>query len=107
VPVTAAGDGAKLSIAVATLLAALGGRRGRRAAAEGLGALVLVCRWVNGLLKAAESSWSASRSSDAHAAPAETSPRTSSFPSGRAVTASAFAVAVSATPAASINGQVS
>jgi membrane-associated phospholipid phosphatase len=106
VPVTAAGDGVKLSIAVATLLAALGGRRGRRAAAEGLGALVLVC-WVNGLLKAAESLWSASRSSDAHAAPAETSPRTSSFPSGRAVTASAFAVAVSATPAASINGQVS
>jgi undecaprenyl-diphosphatase len=77
-------------LAVGGLLAALGGRRGKRAAARGLVAIAIASAVANGpvklLVRRARPSWRA---------PLVRPPRTTSFPSGHSASAFAFAVAAS------------
>jgi undecaprenyl-diphosphatase len=76
--------------AVGGLLAALGGRRGRRAAAHGFVAIGLASAVANGPLKLLFR-----RARPSGRAPLIRPPRTTSFPSGHAASAFAFAVAAS------------
>lgn len=77
-------------LAVGGLLAAVGGRRGRRAATRGLTAIAIASTVANGplklLIRRARPNWRA---------PLVAAPRTTSFPSGHAASAFAFAVAAS------------
>jgi YegS/Rv2252/BmrU family lipid kinase len=77
-------------LAIAGLLAGSGGQRGQRAAARGLVAIAIASAVVNGplklLVRRARPSWRP---------PLVRAPRTTSFPSGHAASAFAFAVAAS------------
>jgi undecaprenyl-diphosphatase len=90
-----AADRSGLWLANAALLAATGGARGRRAAGNGLASIALSSAVVNGVLKPL----SARRRPDrqAHNVPVTrrvTMPRSTSFPSGHAASAFAFATGV-------------
>lgn len=75
-------------LAVAGGLAALGGRRGKRAVANGLAAIAIASALANGPLKLL-----VRRARPRGRAPLVRPPRTTSFPSGHAASAFAFAVA--------------
>jgi undecaprenyl-diphosphatase len=72
------------------LLATLGGQRGKRAAARGLVAIAIASAIANGPLK-----FTFRRARPSRRAPLVRPPRTTSFPSGHAASAFAFAVAAS------------
>jgi membrane-associated phospholipid phosphatase len=93
---TEATDGAKLWVAVALILAAVGGRRGRRAAAQGVSALVVVSPLVNGVLKQLSRRRRPTGILAVGLRQRGHAPKTSSCPSGHAASAAAFAVAASA-----------
>jgi undecaprenyl-diphosphatase len=76
--------------ASAGLLAALGGRRGKRAATNGLVAIAIGSALANGPLKLL-----VRRARPSGRVPLVRAPRTTSFPSGHAASAFAFAVAAS------------
>ena len=89
-----AADYSRLWLVVAVLLAALGGRRGRRAAGLGVLSLAAAASLANGPLKLA---FGRSRPDlDRMPFRAVRRPRTSSFPSGHAAVAAAFATGVGA-----------
>ncbi len=83
-------DRSLLWVVVAGLLAGVGGRRGRRAAARGLVGIAIASAVVNGPLKLL-----VHRARPRKRAPLVPTPRTSSFPSGHSASAFAFAVAAS------------
>ena len=93
--VSRAADHAKLWTAVAAGLAVAGGPRGRRAAADGLASLALTSTVVNLGLKSLGRRRRPDRAAD-HVPIARqvAMPRTTSFPSGHAASASAFAAGV-------------
>jgi undecaprenyl-diphosphatase len=83
-------DRALIWLAVGGLLAALGGPRGKRAAGRGFVAIGIASAVVNGPLKLV-----VRRTRPSWRAPLISPPRTTSFPSGHAASAFAFAVAAS------------
>ena len=90
-----AADGSVLWIATAAVLAALGGERGRRAAVHGLASIGVTSAVVNLLLKRLARRRRPDRAT--HGVPVArhvTMPVTTSFPSGHAASASAFATGV-------------
>jgi membrane-associated phospholipid phosphatase len=99
-----AADNSKLWIASAAVLATIGGRGGRRAAVNGLASVAVTSAVVNLVLKPLGSRHRPDRAT--HHVPVTrqvTMPRTTSFPSGHAASASAFATGVaSAAPEAGI-----
>jgi membrane-associated phospholipid phosphatase len=99
-----AADHSKLWLASAAVLAVTGGAGGRRAAANGLASTGLTSAIVNLFLKPIGGRRRPDR--DAYEVPAArhvSMPRTTSFPSGHAASASAFAAGVAtASPAAGI-----
>jgi undecaprenyl-diphosphatase len=99
-----AADHSKLWLGSSLLLAGAGGRRGRRAAVNGLVSTAATAIVVNALLKPLSARHRPDR--DAHGvsdARRITMPRTRAFPSGHAASAFAFAAGVtSALPAAGI-----
>lgn len=93
---TSAADHSKLWIASATVLVALGGRKGRRAALTGVAAIAATSAIVNLPMKLA----GARRRPDADAAGVPASrrvemPTSASFPSGHSASAAAFTAGVS------------
>jgi undecaprenyl-diphosphatase len=93
--ISRAADHAKLWSAVAALLALAGGRRGRRAAVDGLASLALTSTVVNVGLKSLGRRRRPDRA--AYHVPVGRQvamPRTTSFPSGHAASAAAFATGV-------------
>lgn len=95
--VSASADRSKIWIGCAAVLAAVGGSRGRQAAADGLASIVLTSAVVNLIVKPL----SARRRPDraAHNVPHArrvAMPRSTSFPSGHAASAFAFATGASA-----------
>ena len=93
---TRAADHSKLWFATAGVMAAVGGRTGRRAALTGLAAIGLTSAVVNLPMKVAGSRHRPDR--DAAGVPASRRvemPASSSFPSGHSASAAAFAAAVS------------
>jgi YegS/Rv2252/BmrU family lipid kinase len=88
VKLTEAADHSVLWLVLAATGAALGGRRGRRAAGMGVGALAFTSATVNGPLKLL-----VGRRRPTPRRWLRRTPRTSSFPSGHAASAFAFAVA--------------
>jgi membrane-associated phospholipid phosphatase len=99
-----AADHSALWLVDAALLAATGGERGREAAARGVASIALTSAVVNGLLKPLGARRRPDR--DAQHVPLVrqvTMPRSTSFPSGHAASAFAFAAGVaSADPRAGI-----
>jgi membrane-associated phospholipid phosphatase len=99
-----AADHSKLWLGSAGLLASTGGARGRRAALDGLASIALTSSVVNLALKPLADRRRPNR--DAHDVPAVrhvAMPRSTSFPSGHAASAFAFATGVGASlPAAGI-----
>jgi membrane-associated phospholipid phosphatase len=99
-----AADHSKLWLGSAGLLASAGGARGRRAAVDGLASIALTSSVVNLALKPLADRRRPDR--DAHDVPAVrhvAMPRSTSFPSGHAASAFAFATGVGASlPAAGI-----
>jgi membrane-associated phospholipid phosphatase len=99
-----AADHSKLWLGSAGLLATTGGPRGRRAAIDGLASIALTSSVVNLALKPLADRRRPDR--DAHDVPAVrhvAMPRSTSFPSGHAASAFAFATGVGASlPAAGI-----
>jgi membrane-associated phospholipid phosphatase len=99
-----AADHSKLWVASSAALCAVGGRRGRRAAADGLASIALTSAAVNLALKPLGNRHRPDRS--VHDVPVErrvTMPRSTSWPSGHAASAFAFTTGVgSAWPAAGI-----
>ena len=99
-----AADNSKLWIASAAVLATVGGPGGRRAAVNGLASVAVTSAVVNLVLKPLGRRQRPDRA--IHHVPITrqvTMPRTTSFPSGHAASASAFATGVaSAAPAAGI-----
>jgi undecaprenyl-diphosphatase len=91
VGLTRAADHSLLWIAVAGVLARAGGRRGRRAAVRGLGAISLASAVTNGPLKL-----TFHRHRPTRRPPLIRQPRSFSFPSGHSASAFAFATAASA-----------
>jgi undecaprenyl-diphosphatase len=90
-----AADGSKLWIAIAAVLATVGGGRGRRAARHGLVSIGVTSAVVNLLLKRLSRRRRPDRAT--HRVPVTrhvTMPATTSFPSGHAASASAFATGV-------------
>jgi undecaprenyl-diphosphatase len=91
-PLTSAADHSKLWLATAAVTAAVGGRRGRQAAAEGLVAVGLASATVNLVLKRV---WRRHRPDrdTAHVPPGRQvlMPSSTSFPSGHSASAFAFA----------------
>jgi undecaprenyl-diphosphatase len=102
--VSRAADNSKLWIASAAVLATVGGPGGRRAAVNGLASVAVTSAVVNLLLKPLGRRHRPDRAS--YHVPITrqvTMPRTTSFPSGHAASASAFATGVaSAAPEAGI-----
>ena len=93
-----AADNSKLWIGVAVVLAGTGGRRGRRAAADGLASVALTSAVMNLALKPLGARRRPDR--DKHRVPGQRQvpmPRSTSFPSGHAASAFAFASGVSRT----------
>ena len=99
-----AADHSKLWLASAAVLATAGGTRGRRAAVNGLASTALTSAVVNLVLKPLSARRRPDRAT--HNVPITrhvTMPRTTSFPSGHAASAFAFATGVTAaTPEAGI-----
>src|SRR3954452_18614719 len=99
-----AADHSKLWLGASALLAARGGRQGRRAARDGLASIALTSAVVNLLLKPLGNRRRPDR--DTHHVPIARQvqmPRSTSWPSGHAASAFAFATGVgSAWPAAGI-----
>ena len=99
-----AADNSKLWIASAAVLATIGGRGGRRAAVNGLASVAVTSAVANLVLKPLGRRHRPDR--DTYHVPITrqvTMPRTTSFPSGHAASASAFATGVaSAAPEAGI-----
>jgi membrane-associated phospholipid phosphatase len=99
-----AADHSKLWLGSAALLAAVGSAQGRRAAIDGLASIALTSSLVNLALKPLADRRRPDR--DAHEVPAVrhvAMPRSTSFPSGHAASAFAFATGVgSSLPAAGI-----
>jgi len=92
-----AADRSKLWLAVATLLAAVGGNRGRRAAKDGLASIALTSATVNLLLKPLGDRRRPNRDTyDVPVARQVAMPRSTSWPSGHAASAFAFATGVGA-----------
>ncbi|HEU4658953.1 MAG TPA: phosphatase PAP2 family protein [Capillimicrobium sp.] len=102
--VSRAADHSKLWLASAALLAALGGERGRRAAVHGLASTALTSTVVNAVLKPLGGRTRPDRVlHDVPVARHVRMPRTTSFPSGHAASAAAFAAGVAtAAPLAGI-----
>jgi membrane-associated phospholipid phosphatase len=99
-----AADNSKLWIASAAVLATIGGPGGRRAAVNGLTSVAVTSAVVNLVLKPLGRRRRPDRATH-HVPPTRqvTMPRTTSFPSGHAASASAFATGVaSAAPQAGI-----
>jgi diacylglycerol kinase family enzyme/membrane-associated phospholipid phosphatase len=86
--ISEAANDSKLWLALAALIAAIGGRRGRRAAGDGVFAIAITSALVNGPLKLIFRR----RRPVPHRA-LRRYPRTTSFPSGHAASAFAFATA--------------
>jgi undecaprenyl-diphosphatase len=99
-----AANRSKLWIATAAVLATVGGARGRRAALNGLASIAVTSAVVNLMLKPLAGRRRPDRAT--HRVPVTrqvTMPRTTSFPSGHAASASAFATGVAtASPGAGI-----
>jgi undecaprenyl-diphosphatase len=97
-------DRSKLWIVTAAVLAAVGGARGRRAAVNGLASIAVTSGVVNLVLKPLARRRRPDRAT--HRVPVTrqvTMPRSTSFPSGHAASASAFATGVAtASPEAGI-----
>jgi membrane-associated phospholipid phosphatase len=90
-----AADHSKLWIAAAGALAATGGRRGRRAAVDGVASIAVTSAVVNLLLKPLSRRRRPDRRTyEVPAARRVSMPHSTSFPSGHAASASAFATAV-------------
>jgi membrane-associated phospholipid phosphatase len=90
-----AADNAKLWIASAAVLATVGGPVGRRAAVNGLASVAVTSAVVNLVLKPLGRRHRPDRAThDVPIARQVTMPRTTSFPSGHAASASAFATGV-------------
>ena len=102
--VSRAADHSKPWLASAALLAALGGPRGRRAAVDGVASVALTSAVVNLVLKPLGARRRPDRElHDVPAARQIAMPRSTSFPSGHAASAFAFATGVAAElPAAGI-----
>src|SRR3954470_21442968 len=95
--VSRAADHSKLWLAGAVALAAVGGEEGRRAAADGVASIALTSAVVNLVLKPLGARHRPDRA--AHKVPAARyvrMPRSTSFPSGHAASAFAFATGVAA-----------
>ena len=95
--VSAAADHSKIWLASAAVLASVGGAAGRRAAADGLASVAMTSTVVNLVLKPVGARRRPDRA--AHNVPAAryvAMPRSTSFPSGHAASAFAFATAVAA-----------
>jgi membrane-associated phospholipid phosphatase len=93
--VSRAADRSKLWTATAAVLAVTGGREGRRAAVDGLASILLTSTVVNVVLKPLQRRRRPDRA--AYKVPIArrvTMPGTTSFPSGHAASASAFATGV-------------
>ncbi len=93
--ISRAADHAKLWTAIAAGLALAGGRQGRRAAVDGMASIALTSTVVNGMLKPLGRRRRPDRA--AHAVPLARQvamPVTTSFPSGHAASAFAFATGV-------------
>jgi membrane-associated phospholipid phosphatase len=99
-----AADHSKLWLSTAAVLATVGGTGGRRAAVNGLASLAVTSAVVNLLLKPLGRRHRPDRASyDVPITRQVTMPRTTSFPSGHAASASAFATGVAtASPQAGI-----
>jgi hypothetical protein len=90
-----AADHSKLWLSTAAVLATVGGTGGRRAAVNGLASLAVTSAVVNLLLKPLGRRHRPDRASyDVPITRQVTMPRTTSFPSGHAASASAFATGV-------------
>ncbi len=102
-----AADNSKLWLSTAAVLATVGGTGGRRAAVNGLASLAATSAVVNLLLKPLGRRHRPERASyDVPITRQVTMPRTTSFPSGHAASASAFATGVAtASPQAGIPHQ--
>lgn len=95
--ISASAAGGKLWFAIAGVLAAIGGRRGRRAALEGVVAVGATTALVNGPLKQLARRRRPSDGVGRFFVPRRgRAPRTSSMPSSHAATAAAFAVTAGA-----------
>ena len=93
-PLSRAADHSKLWIAAAGALAATGGRRGRRAAVDGVASIAVTSAVVNVLLKPLSRRRRPDRRTyEVPAARRVSMPHSTSFPSGHAASASAFATA--------------
>ena len=101
---TRAADYSRLSIAAAAIIAAVGGRRGRRAAASGLASVGVTAAVVNLGLKPLGRRRRPDRVAEQVPIARQTRmPRSTSFPSGHSAAAFAFATGVGhVLPAASI-----
>ena len=101
---SSAADHSKLSIAASVVLATLGGRDGRRAAADGLAAVAATSAFVNLVVKPLSGRRRPDRAGErVPAARHVEMPRSRSFPSGHSAAAVAFASAAgSELPAASV-----
>lgn len=102
--VSRAADHSKLWLASAAVLAAAGGRQGRRAAVDGVASVALTSAVVNLVLKPLGARRRPDRElHDVPVARQVAMPRSTSFPSGHAASAFAFAAGVAADlPAAGI-----
>jgi membrane-associated phospholipid phosphatase len=95
--VSRAADHSKLWVASAAVLAAVGGRQGRRAAADGVASVALTSAVVNLALKPLGARRRPDRElHDVPIARQVAMPRSTSFPSGHAASAFAFATGVAA-----------
>jgi membrane-associated phospholipid phosphatase len=90
-----AANGSRLWLAIAAVLALFGGRRGRRAALEGVVAIGITSASINLVAKSVATRPRPERTDHARFAARDIGmPATSSFPSGHAASAFAFAYAV-------------
>jgi membrane-associated phospholipid phosphatase len=90
-----AADHSKLWLATATLLAATGGERGRRAAVNGIASIALSSSIVNGVLKPLSARRRPDRATYRVPVTRQVAmPRSTSFPSGHSASAFAFATGV-------------
>jgi membrane-associated phospholipid phosphatase len=90
-----AADHSKLWLATATLLAATGGERGRRAAMNGIASIALSSAVVNGVLKPLSARRRPDRATYRVPVTRQVAmPRSTSFPSGHSASAFAFATGV-------------
>jgi undecaprenyl-diphosphatase len=102
-PLTRAANNSVIWIVTSALLGAFGGRRGKRAALRGIGSIGLTSLFVNQVVKRLVRRPRPSLRRVPAVRRLRTQPLTTSFPSGHAASAAAFAVGVSAElPAARI-----